>query len=189
MTDWGAHHLDVAQWALNMDQSGPIAVVATSEPPDPRPNCYTCHPHFQVTYRYANGTTVYATSRKVQNDSNQINGVRFDGEDGKWLFVRREGITASDPRIISEPLPGNAMRLPNFNSQMRNFIDCVRSRQQPICNYEVGHRSVSVCHLGNIAIRTGLNLRWNPETERFIDNDEANLWLGREMRPPWRLDV
>ncbi len=72
---------------------------------------------------------------------------------------------------------------------MGNFIQCVRSRQQPICNVEVGHRSVTVCHLGNIAIRLGQQLRWNPETERFVDNDAANRMLSREMRAPWRLDA
>jgi hypothetical protein len=65
----------------------------------------------------------------------------------------------------------------------------VRSRQQPICNVDVGHRSVTVCHLGNIAIRLGQQLRWNPETQRFVDNEAANRMLAREMRAPWRLDV
>src|SRR5207245_4248560 len=115
------------------------------------------------------------------------NGVRFEGEDGKWLFVSRGTINASDPRIISEPLPNNAVRLPARNNQMRNFIECVRSRQQPICNVEVGHRSATVCHIGNIAIRTGQRLRWDPRAARFVGNEEANRWLSRERRAPWRL--
>jgi len=72
---------------------------------------------------------------------------------------------------------------------MRNFINCVRSREQPIANVEVGHRSVTVCHLGTLAIRTGMKLKWNPETEQFVDNQRANQWLGRPMRAPWRLDA
>jgi predicted dehydrogenase len=182
MTDWGAHHLDVAQWALNMDESGPIEIEGTGEAPDPRPLTYNCHPHFTATYRYANGVTVRATSRGE-------NGVHFAGEDGKWLFVARGRIAASDQRIIDEPLPSNAIRMPAHNNHMRNFVQCVRTRQQPICNVEVGHRSATVCHLGSIAIRTGQRLRWNPETERFVDNAAANQWLGRPMRAPWRLDV
>jgi len=114
--------------------------------------------------------------------------VRFEGEEGKWLFVSRGTINASDPRIISEPLPSNAVRLPARNNQMRNFIECVRSRQQPLCNVEVGHSSATVCHIGNIAIRTGQRLRWDPRAQRFVDNEEANRWLSREMRGPWRLD-
>jgi predicted dehydrogenase len=182
MTDWGAHHLDIAQWALNMDHSGPSQVEATSDAPDARPNCYDVPRHFTVTYKYPNDTTVTATSRGE-------NGVRFEGEDGKWLFVSRGALRASDQRLIDDPLPGNAIRLPNSNNQMRNFIQCVRSRQQPICNVEVGHRSVTVCHIGNIAIRLGQPLRWNPETQRFVDNEAANRMLAREMRAPWRLEV
>jgi predicted dehydrogenase len=181
MTDWGAHHLDTAQWMLNMDGSGPISVEATAEAPRNQPNCYNCHPHFVVTYKYANGVTVRSTSRGE-------NGLRVEGDNGKWLFVSRSKVEASDPRIISDPLPGNAIRLPANGSHMANFVDCVRSRQQPICNPEVGHRSVSVCHIGNIAIRTGLSLRWNSEQERFVDSDVANRMLSREMRAPWRLD-
>jgi predicted dehydrogenase len=182
MTDWGAHHLDIAQWALNMDTSGPVEVSGRGEAPDNRPLTYNCHPHFTATYRYADGTVVTANSRGE-------NGVRFEGEGGRWLFVSRSRIEGSDPRIVSDPLPGNAIRLPAHNNHMRNFIDCVKSRQQPICNVNVGHRSVTVCHIGNIAIRLGLDrVRWNPETERFTDNDAANRMLGREMRGPWRLD-
>jgi predicted dehydrogenase len=182
MTDWGAHHLDIAQWALNMDNSGPTHVEATSDATGNRPGGYNIPQHFTVTYKYANDVTVRATSRGE-------NGVRFEGEDGKWLFVSRSAIRASDQRLIDEPLPANGIRLPNYNNHMANFIQCVRSRQQPICNVEVGHRSVTVCHIGNIAIRLGQQLRWNPETQRFIDNDAANRMLSREMRAPWRLDA
>jgi predicted dehydrogenase len=184
MTDWGAHHLDTAQWALNMDSSGPVEVEGTGDAPDARPLCYNCHPQFTATYRYANGTVVRATSRGE-------NGLHFTGEDGKWLFVSRGALRASDQRIIDEPLPANAPRVPNFPNHFRNFLECVRSRQQPIAQVEVGHRSATVCHIGTIAIRTGMRLRWNPETERFVgDNAEAaNRHLSREMRAPWRLDA
>jgi predicted dehydrogenase len=188
MTDWGAHHLDIAQWALNMDSSGPIEVEGTGEGVDPRPLCYNCHPRFTATYRYANGTTLRATDG-LKEARNVNNGIHFVGEEGKWLFVSRNTITASDRRLLDEPLPNNAVRLGQGNSHMRNFLSCVRSRQQPIANVEVGHRSVTVCHLGTLAIRTGMKLRWNPETEQFVDNDRANQWLSRPMRAPWRLDA
>lgn len=197
MTDWGAHHNDVAQWALNMDDSGPIMVEATADAADNRPNCYNCHPNFQVTYTYGNGTSG-GSGTILRCTSRGENGVRFEGENGRWIFVSRSTITASDRRIIDEPLPQNAIRLPvvtadeqnRNNLHMVNFIRCVRSRQQPICNVNVGHRSCSVCHIGNIAIRTGLRLRWDPQQERFIGEnaDRANALLSRPMREPWTLE-
>jgi predicted dehydrogenase len=183
MTDWGAHHLDVAQWALNMDNSGPVSVEGTGTTPDNRPLCYNCHPDFTATYTYADGTVVRAMSAGE-------NGVRFEGDDNQWIFVSRNALRASDRRLIDDALPGNAIRLPAHNNHMRNFINCVRSRQQPICNVEVGHRSVTVCHIGNIAIRLGTGrLRWDPERERFVDSEAANRMLSREMRAPYRLEV
>jgi predicted dehydrogenase len=184
MTDWGAHHLDIAQWALNMDNSGPNEVEAEADAPDNRPLCYNCHPHFIVTYRYGTGNNAV----QVRAMSRGENGVQFNGEDGKWIFVSRGRIGASQPALISEPLPSNAVRLQVATNHMGNFIACCRSRQQPICNVEVGHRSVTVCHIGNISVRTGQRLRWDPQTERFLENEEANRWLARPMRAPWRLD-
>jgi predicted dehydrogenase len=184
MTDWGAHHLDIAQWALDKDGSGPDEVEAEVEAADNRPLCYNCHPHFTVTYRYGTGNNAIP----VRAMSRGENGVRFNGEDGKWIFVSRGALTASQAALITEPLPSNAVRLPISTNHMGNFLACCRSRQQPICHVEIGHRSCSVCHIGNIAARTNQRLRWNPTTERFLDNEDANRWLSREMRAPWRLD-
>jgi predicted dehydrogenase len=182
MTDWGAHHNDVAQWALDKDKSGPIAVEAEGEQPTKVPNCYNIHPTFKVTYTYDNGVQVLCLSKE--------NGVRFEGEDGRWLFVsrNRKEFKASDPKIIDEPLPKDAIRLEVSTDHMRNFMDCLRSRKRPICDVEVGHRSVTVCHIGVIALRTGKKLKWDPQKERFED-EEANRWLSRPMRDPWKLEV
>jgi predicted dehydrogenase len=205
MTDWGAHHNDIAQWALGMDGSGPVAVEGRGEMPDRRPNCYNCHPTFEATYTYANGPGGAMGTRLIcrngppdnfparrANGSRYDNGVLFEGEDNKWIFVDRGTIVASDgdamtSRLLSERLPAGATRLPVSNSQMGNFLECVRSRQQPICNVNVGHRSATVCHLGNIAIRTGRSLRWDPAQERFTgaNADEGNRMLSREMRGEW----
>jgi predicted dehydrogenase len=197
MTDWGAHHLDIAQWALNADNSGPTEVVGTGEEPSREPNSYNCHPNFTVTYTYPNNVTVVATSRPLpvtegyNNTPRDDNGVLFEGENGRWLFVSRSRIVASDPRIIDEPLPANAIRLPvaENNNHMANFIACVRNRRRPICDVEIGHRSVTVCHIGVIATRLGRRLRWNPEREEFIDDAEANRMLSREMREGYRLQA
>ena len=121
------------------------------------------------------------------------NGLRFEGEDGKWIFVSRGRIAGGrgdteDRRLIDEPLAQGATRLPAVsNGQMGNFLDCVRSRQQPITNVNIGHRSVTVCHLGAIALRTGRRLRWDPEQERFTGEhaEEGNAMLSRPMRAPW----
>jgi predicted dehydrogenase len=186
MTDWGAHHNDIAQWGLGMDESGPVAVEGTGAAPDNRANCYNCHPTFTATYTYANGPgggngTVLRCTNAGEN------GIRFEGDDGKWIFVSRGRIGASDRRLLDEPLPQNATRLYVSNNHMGNFLQCIRSRRPTICPASVGYRSVSVCHLGNIAIRSGLHLRWDPENARFTgENSEAgNRWLSRPMRAPW----
>ena len=93
---------------------------------------------------------------------------------------------ASDPEKLTTALPSGAKRLYVSNNHMQNFFDCVKSRKQPICDAEIGHRSASVCHLGVIAMRTGRSFNWDPKTERSADA-EVNQWLSREMRGPWKL--
>jgi predicted dehydrogenase len=180
MTDWGAHHNDIAQWALGMDNSGPVAVEATGYV-DPRPNCYNVHTDFIVRYRYATGTELLCTSGGE-------NGIRFIGEDGRWIFVSRSTIKASSDNLLKEPLPDGAERLYVSNNHMGNFLECLKTRKPTICPAEVGFRSVTVCHMGVIALRTGKKLKWDPVAERF-DDAEANQWLSRPMRSPWKLDT
>jgi predicted dehydrogenase len=200
LTDWGAHHNDIAQWGLGMDESGPIAVEGEGKAPATG-NRYNCHPTFKVTYTYANGVKVYCTNtqmdgapdpkqtevaagRKVGHD----NGILFVGEDGKWIFVNRGIITASDKKLIEEPLPSNATKLYVSPGHMQNFLDGVRTRKPCICTADVGHRSVTVCHLGAIALRSGKHLKWDPIKQQ-LDDPEVNKMLGREMRKPWRLEA
>jgi predicted dehydrogenase len=183
LTDWGAHHNDIAQWALGMDGSGPVSVTASGTKPSDKPDCYNCHPHFAVTYTYANGTHLVTSS-------DGENGNRFIGDNG-WIFVNRERIEASDKALLDEPLHGEAVRLYVSNDHMGNFIDGIRTRKRPICDVEVGYRSVTVCHLGAIALRLGIPLDWDPKAERFVGPraDKGNAMISREMRSPWRLDV
>jgi len=135
-----------------------------------------------VTYTYDNGVKVIAMSGGE-------NGVRFEGEDGKWLFVSRSKIEASDPKLLEEPLPPDAVRLYVSNNHMGNFLEGVRTRKATVCPAEVGHRSVSVCHLGVIALRSGKKLKWDPAQEVFVGDAEANKWLSRPMRAPWKLEA
>jgi predicted dehydrogenase len=186
MTDWGAHHNDIAQWGLGMDESGPVAVEAEGDPPSKEPNSYNCHPNFKITYTYAGGAKLVCTSGGE-------NGIKFVGEDGKWIFVSRGKINASDgdektSKLLNEPLPDSATKLYLSDNHMQNFLDGVRTRKACICPAEVGHRSVSVCHIGVIALRTGKKLKWDPKAEKFDDAD-ANKMLSREMRKPWKLEV
>lgn len=178
LTDWGAHHNDIAQWGLGYDRSGPVSVEACGRGPVIGRNCYNTFPEFDVTYVYENGVHLVATNKGA-------NGVRFEGEDG-WVFVSRGVIEASDPSILEEPFPDGAVRLYNSGDHMDNFIDCMRTRKQPICDAEIGHRSVSVCHLANISLLLGgRKLKWDPVKEEFVGDRQANAFLSRECRKPW----
>jgi predicted dehydrogenase len=181
MTDWGAHHNDIAQWGLGMDDSGPVAVEAEGEAPSKEPNSYNCHPNFKITYTYADGANLVCTSGGE-------NGIKFIGEDNKWIFVSRGKIEASDKNLLEEKLPDTATKLYLSNDHMGNFLDGVRTRKACICPAEVGFHSVAVCHIGVIALRTGKKLKWDPKAMKF-DDAEANKMLSREMRKPWKLDV
>jgi predicted dehydrogenase len=185
MTDWGAHHNDIAQWGLGMDGNGPIEVSATGDKPSDKPNSYNCHPHFEVTYTYASGSKVVCKSRGE-------NGVFFHGENGKGIFVSRSrfgpsGRSAEDVRTIIEPLGKDAVRLYHSDSHMDNWLSGIRTRKACICDADIGHRSVTVCHLGVISLRMGRKLKWNPKAEKFIGDDEANKMLSRKMRGDWKL--
>lgn len=193
MTDWGAHHNDIALWGTGFDRSGPVSVEGQSLVPM-IPGGFTAASEYAIAYTYANGVTQLTRSThgngwngSVTDREAQPHGVRFEGTGG-WIFVTRGKIEASQGDLLTTPLPSGARRLYASDNHMKNFFDCVRSRQQPICDAEIGHRSVTVCQLGVIAMRLGRKLNWNPATEEFAGDKEANTWLAREMRAPWTYD-
>jgi predicted dehydrogenase len=193
MTDWGAHHNDIAYWAIGLKAPREVEGKALSQP---IPGGYTTFAEYEVKYTYANGIVLLVHTTKddniygeIVNPKGQRNGIRFEGTGG-WIWVNRHEITASDPELLRAPLPSDAVRLYVSNDHMGNFFDCVRSRKLPICDVETGHRSATMCHLGAIALRTGKKLVWDYDLEQFVgDNSHtANRYIAREMRKPYSYD-
>jgi predicted dehydrogenase len=187
MTDWGAHMIDIAQWALGRDGSGPVAVSATGTAPARQPNAYSCHPDYEVTFTYDDGVTLIAHGKGQERADRNV---KFCGENGRWIYVDRNKIVASDKKLVEEPLPSGTPQLYRSRptDHMADFLECVKSRQPPICDVTVGASSAIVCHIGVIALRTGKPLRWDPVHHQF-DDPTANQMLSRPMRPPWKLDA
>ena len=193
MTDWGAHHNDIALWGMGLERGGPLTVEG-KELVEMVPDGYTTASEYVVKYTYANGVTHTCRSTaasditgKAADDKGRRHGVQFEGSDG-WIFVTRGRAEASRPEFLTDPLPSGATKLYVSDDHMGNFFDCVRSRKQPICEPEIGHRSASVCHLGVIALRLGRKLKWNPVKEQFVGDKEANTYLRRDPRGPWTYD-
>jgi predicted dehydrogenase len=166
MTDFGAHHFDIAQWGLGMDDSGPVQIV----PPED-PKAWT-----GVRFIYANG---------VQVVHGKSGGVLFVGTDGE-IFVNRGKFWINPEGLDKDPIPENGIQLYKSTDHYQDFLDCVKTRKKPICDVEIGCRSATVCHLGNLAYWYRRTLQWDPAKERFIGDAEANKWLDRERRPPWQ---
>ena len=190
VTDWGAHHNDIARWGIGLDGPKEIEARALVEP---IPGGYTTPPEFEATLIWPNDvrqivrTTLDDTPYGgIVNPKGQRNGVRFEGTSG-WIWVNRSDLNASDDAIIATPLPETATRLLVSNDHMGNFFDCVRSRKDPIAPVEAGHRSASVGHLIVIALRTGLKLTFDPVKEKFTGEHAkaGNSHLAREMRKPY----
>lgn len=190
MTDWGAHHNDIAYWAIGLVAPREVEAKALSEPV---PGGYTAFADYDVRYTYENGIGLHVRTTKDDdiygesvNAKGQHNGIRFVGTDG-WIWVNRQEITASDPSLLHTPAAEEKDRLIVSKNHMGNFFDCVRSRQLPICDVVTGHRSATMCHLGAIALRTGLKLTWDSGAEKFVGENaaEANRYLSRPMRAPY----
>jgi predicted dehydrogenase len=190
MTDWGAHHNDIALWAIGLP--GPVSVEAKALA-QPIPGGYTAISDYEVKFTYSNGVVHNVRTTKadnifggVEDPAGQRNGVRFEGTQG-WIWVNRGNLRASDKSLIDTPLPEGAQRLYNSEDHMGNFFECVRSRKLPIADVEAGHRSASISHLGAIALRTGFQLSWDTSAQQFVGDHspEANQYVTREMRKPY----
>ena len=194
MTDWGAHHNDIALWGLGQERNGPVKVSA-KQIGEMIPGGFTAASQYGVEYTYADGVVHRCQSTPANNwfggvvdAKGQQHGVKFTGADG-WIFVTRGKIEASDPDLLKKPLPVSATRLYASDDHMGNFFDCVRSRKATVCDAEIGHRSATVCHLGTIAMRLGKELKWDPKLENFVDTADASKFLAREQRKPWTYEA
>ncbi len=191
ITGWGVHHIDIAHWGMNTELTGPIEIEATAE--FPKTGLWDVHGNYSVTSKYANGVTMLI-------NSNNPNGVKFEGSDG-WIFVTRGNVgvtatdptsgkadkafSASDPKILASKIGPNEIHLYDSAEQHGNWLDCIVSKKPTISPAEVAHRSCSACLVAHAAMKTPGKLIWDPKKEVFLNNIEANKLLSRAQRYPY----
>lgn len=176
VTNWGAHHLDIAQWGLGMDDSGPVEIIGEGE--FPKTGLFTTATKVYFEAKYANGVKLICQT----GGSN----TRFEGTEG-WVDVKRGGLETRPESLKETTIGPDGIHLYKSRDHKQDFLDCIKSRKDPIANAEVGHRTGSLCHLGNMAMLLKRRLRWDPERERFIGDSEANRMRWRPARAPWQL--
>lgn len=176
VTNWGAHHLDIAQWGLGTDRSGPIGVFGKGE--FPKTGLFTTATKVYFECLYPGGI-------KLICQTGGPGGVTFEGSQGT-VRVNRGFLKTEPAALLKETIGPNEIHLYESRNHYGNFLECVRTRRAPICEAEIGHRSASVCHLGNISMLLGRKLKWDPVREVFPEDDEANRMRDRVRRPPWR---
>jgi predicted dehydrogenase len=182
VTNFGAHSNDLAQWALDRDDTGPTEIEYIRATWLPQGSLFNTALETEFRFRYADGVQVLCKTIPTGI------GVRFFGTEGKVEAMAYPWTARSEPAsLVTDVFPTGRLKVDQTALHVRNFIDCVKSRQEPAAPVEVGHRSATVCHLGNVAVRLGKDLKWDPQAERFIDDDEANRMLTRPMRAPWSL--
>jgi predicted dehydrogenase len=179
ITGWGAHHNDIAQWGMGTEYTGPVEIEGQAD--FPRDGLWDVHGDFRIEYTYANGVKVICADNKKNKQ-----GIVFEGSEG-WVYVMRGKIDAQPKSLLTSTIGPNEIHLYKSNNHKANWLECIKSRTETIAPAEIGHRSCTVCLLGDIAMRLGRKLRWNPDTEQFVGDDEANKILWRPMRSPWTL--
>jgi predicted dehydrogenase len=179
MTNWGAHHLDIAQWGLGTDDSGPVS--AEGKARFNKDGWYEVPEWFEVVYKYANGVTVVC-GQGIKG------GTTFEGDKG-IIHVDRGRLESKPADIVKQALTDGDVRLYVSKNHHANWLECIKSRKLPICDVEIGHRSATVCHLGNIAVRAGRKITWDPAKEEIVGDAEAAKMLSRPYRAPWSLPV
>ena len=178
VTDHGAHYVDLGQWGLGTERSGPVEVEGKGD--FPRQGLFNVATAYHIEWTYANG--VRFTGDEKGRD---VVCVTFEGSEG---IVHIGSRLETEPASLASSLIGpNELHLPDVNDHHGNFLECIRTRRTPLAPIEEAHRSATICHIGNIAMKLGRKLRWDPTKERFIGDTEANEMLSRPQRSPWTL--
>jgi len=175
LADMGAHHFDIAQWAMDMDASGPVKI----EPP--------ASGNSGLRFTYATGVVMIHgyPGEADQKFRGQHRDCIFEGSSGT-IYVSRGGIKSAPEGLLKTVLPDSAWKPYPSSNHHRNWLDCIKSRKDCICTAEIGHRTATICHLGAIGYDLRRTLAWDPSKERF-DDLEANKRLHYEMRGPWKI--
>lgn len=181
MTDWGAHHMDIAHWAMGMEDSGPLSVHGHAEMPNIESG-YNTPKNFTIDCEYPDDVQLH-----VQIGDN---GVLFEGDEGR-IFVNRGKLTGAPvekflEKYSMEERPSDWTLLVKSDNHMGNFFDCIKSRETPVSDVASHHRSITACHLSNISMRLGRKLEWDAKNEKFVGDSEANAMLNREQRSPYQ---
>jgi hypothetical protein len=172
----------MAQWGLGMDDSGPVEIEYIDAKYLPAGSLFNTATHTKFRALYDNGVELVC-----QTDKPSVR-CRFEGTDGVVQVENKGQNFITEPAELAEvDIPADKAILRISDNHQRNFLDCVKSRELPVSTVEAGHRSASVCHLGNIAIKLKAKLEWDPKTERFTNNDEANAYLNRHSRDEWSI--
>ena len=170
VADWGAHMFDIGQWGLGMDDSGPVQLIPPKEKGAVR----------GLKFIYSNGVEM------IHEDFGRGYAVEFIGSKG-IVRVSREFLESDPGNILTSEVPQNGIKLYYSDNHYKNWIDCIKSRQQPVCDAEIGHRTATVCNIGNIAYKLGRELKWDPVGEKFVGDREADGLLTRKYRKPFTL--
>jgi hypothetical protein len=192
ITGWGQHHFDSAAWGMDTELTGPVSIEAVAQ--FPKSGLWNVHGDFMAKAEYKNGITMLTSG-------GYPNGIRYEGTEG-WIFVTRDSYTASpsdpveagknaksldasDPKILASIIKENEIHLYTIDNQHGNWLDCIKSRKEPISPVEKGHRACSICLITHIAMKLGRKLTWNPDKELFVNDNEANSMLSRSQRAPF----
>lgn len=184
VTDWGAHHIDIAHWGMGCDETGPTEVAGSGV--FPKDGLWDAAVDYDFECKYPNGLVM-----RVASNNHIAQGVRFIGESG-WVHITRAGLDANPKKLLKGKIGPDEIHLArprgdHRQGHRRDFLDCVKTRAQTIAPVEIGHRSAIPAHLGNIAMMVGRKIRWDAQTEKIIDDSAAVNMLSRANRPPWRL--
>lgn len=185
LTDWAAHHCDIANWGMGTEYTGPVEVEGHAE--YPRDGLYNAATNYRFECKYPEGASPVAPKGFTMIVSNQVEGgARFEGTTG-WVRVDR-GAFETYPESLKDSVIGpNEVHLYKCTDHHKNFLDCVRLRRETITPIEVAHRAISIAHLGNIAMKLERKVKWDPVAERFVNDEEAERMMSRSMRAPWTL--